>query len=554
MRKKADAVPEGEDLRDLSARARITLLVVIAALPSFILIVVAALLQRDSAEAEARAALVRTASFAARQQERTVDGVRITLAAAVHALEELHTDRASCDRYLAGVLGHSAGLYHSMGLFHPDGHLLCNAMPVTGVVRADDRRYFREALAIGKFAIGEYQIGRVTRLEGVNFGFPVEDEKERKIGVAFIGMNLANFNRIVASTQLPSSAVMTVVDRGGIVLARQPAAASAIGRKLRDLPGLERGLSGASGVFEGVDTAKVRHLFAYDTVATDADGTPAIQVLVQMPLAAVYAEAGRAALLNLAGLFVGTLLLLVVGWYGAELLILRTLRSLLGAARRVRGGDLGVRTGLHPGRDELAQLGVEFDLMAEALQRRDDDLNRALKEKNAQAMTDSLTGLLNRRYLDEYLPREIARALRSGEPFALLMFDLDHFKAFNDNFGHEAGDRVLQELATLLHSMTRSGDVACRYGGEEFVLIMHRSTLDIARRRAEDIRAAVSKLDLVHRGRSLGHLTVSIGLAAFPGGGNDAEAMLRAADTALYAAKHAGRDRVAVASSEQQGR
>lgn len=542
----------GGDLRDLSARARITLLVVIAALPSFLLIVVAALFQRDSAEAEARAALVRTAAFAARQQERTVEGVRVLLAASGKALEELHTDRASCDRYLAGVLAYGAGLYHSMGLFHPDGHLLCNGMRIAGPVLAGDRRYFREALATGRFAIGEYQMGRVTRLAGINFGFPVENSQKRVIGVAFIGMDLANFNRITASTQLPASAIMTVVDRSGIVLARQPAAALALGRKLRDLPGMERELSGTSGVFEGMDASRVRHLIAYDTVATDADGAPAIQVVVQMPLSAVYAEADRAVLRNLAGLLVGTLLLLVVGWYGAELFILRTLRRLLDAARRVRGGDLGVRTRLRPGKDELAQLGVEFDLMAEALQQRDEELNRTLKEKNAQAMTDALTGLLNRRYLDEYLPREIARALRSGESFALLMFDLDHFKAFNDNFGHEAGDRVLQELATLLHSMTRSGDVACRYGGEEFVLIMHRSTLDSARRRAEDIRAAVSELALLHRGRSLGRLTVSIGLAAFPGSGNDAEALLRAADTALYAAKHAGRNRVEVAPGEQK--
>lgn len=536
--------------RDLSARARITLLVVIAALPSFVLIVAAAVLQRDSAEAEARAALVRTASFAARQQERTVEGVRITLAAAGRALEELHADRASCDRYLAGVLAYSAGLYHSMGFFHPDGRMLCNGMPVKGTVQAGDRRYFREALASGSFAIGEYQIGRVTGLAGINFGFPVEDAKKRTIGVAFVGMNLANFNRIAASTQLPGSVVMTVVDRGGIVLARQPAAASAIGRNLRELPGMERELAGKSGVFEGVDAARVRHLAAYDTVALDADGTPAIRVVVQMPLSAVYAEADRAIVRNLTGLLVGTLFLLVVGWYGAELFILRTLRLLLDAARRVRGGDLAARTNLRAGKDELAQLGVEFDLMAEALQRREEELNRALKEKNAQAMTDALTGLLNRRYLDEYLPREIARALRSGEPFAVLMFDLDHFKAFNDNFGHDAGDRVLQELATLLHSMTRSGDIACRYGGEEFVLIMHRSTLESARRRAEDIRTAVSRLDLVHRGIPLGRLTVSIGLAAFPGCGNDTEALLRAADTALYAAKHAGRDRVEVAPSD----
>ena len=540
-------------MRDLSARARITLLVVIAALPSFVLIVIAAVFERHAAEASARAALVRTASFAARQQERTVEGVRMLLVASAHALEELRNDRASCDRYLAGLLAYGAGLYHSMGFFRPDGHLLCNAMPVTGEVRAGDRRYFNQALSTRRFAVGEFQIGRVTRLAGINFGFPVEDSRKVTLGVAFIGMDLANFNRVAAATQLPAGAIMTVVDRAGVVLARQPAATSDLGRKLRDLPGAEQGLSGESGVFEGTDAARVRYLFAYDTVVSDPDGTPAIQVLVQMPLSAVYAESDRAMIRNLTGLIVGTLLLLVVGWFGAELFILRPLRTLLDAARRVRAGDLAARTGLRRGRDELAQLGVEFDLMAEALEQREAELNRALKEKNDQAMTDALTGLLNRRYLDEYLPREIARAQRSGEPFAVLMFDLDHFKAFNDNFGHEAGDRVLQELATLLHAVTRSGDIACRYGGEEFVLIMHRSSADNAHRRAQEIRQAVSKLDLNHRGRPLGSLTVSIGIAAFPGCGIDAEAMLRAADTALYAAKHAGRDRVVTAPSDVSG-
>lgn len=537
-------------MNDLSTRARITLLVVIAALPAFALIFYGAFLQRETAEADAREALARTASLAARQQGQVIEGVRLLLVASAHAVEELRANQKSCDRYLAGVLGHSTGLYHAMGFYDARGRLTCNAIPWKGTVFGGDRKYFREAMNSGEFSIGEFQVGRVTKRTGINFGHPLRDAQGELLGVVFVALDLAEFNRMAAGIRLPESSVLTVLDHQGTVLARQPEDAARVGEKLRNQPVLDRVLSGASGVFEGANAEGVRQVFAYDTVSANRDGFSAIRVLLHQPLSAVYADADRAMVRNLAGLLVGTLLLIVVGWYGAELFILRSVRRLLAAARRVRGGDLGARTRLRHTRDELGQLGVEFDRMAQVLQERNAELTVALKNLNEQAITDALTGLLNRRYLDEYLPREIARAARKGESVAVVMLDLDHFKRFNDSFGHEAGDRVLQDVAGLLRALVRSGDVACRFGGEEFVLIMSGTGRDGALRRAEDIRAAVSRLELVHRDRPLGHVTVSLGLALFPEHGDSADVLLRAADGALYAAKNAGRDRVAVAEGD----
>ena len=174
------------------------------------------------------------------------------------------------------------------------------------------------------------------------------------------------------------------------------------------------------------------------------------------------------------------------------------------------------------------------------------DLRAALHNLHTQAVTDPLTRLLNRRYLAEFLPREMIRAQRKGDSLAVAMIDLDHFKRFNDSFGHDAGDLVLTRVAQLLMAHIRGSDIACRYGGEEFVLVLPDTTLEGAQRRAEEIRAAVKELQLRHRGKPLGPITVSLGLALFPDHASGPDSLLRVADEALYEAKRAGRDRVIV--------
>ena len=162
-----------------------------------------------------------------------------------------------------------------------------------------------------------------------------------------------------------------------------------------------------------------------------------------------------------------------------------------------------------------------------------------------QVIRDPLTGLYNRRYLDETLERELARARRDGYPITLAMIDLDHFKRVNDTYGHKAGDEVLRDLGALLQAQAREGDIPCRFGGEEFVLVFPRMTLDVARQRAEQWREAFA-------GRSTRHgeleivATMSVGLASYPEHGATAEALVESADQALYRAKAAGRNRVEI--------
>ncbi len=170
---------------------------------------------------------------------------------------------------------------------------------------------------------------------------------------------------------------------------------------------------------------------------------------------------------------------------------------------------------------------------------------RLRKRLHEQATRDPLTGLFNRRYLEETLPRELHGALRRDSRLSLAMIDLDNFKAFNDNFGHDMGDLALRESGRLLRENLRKSDIACRYGGEEFVLILPDSGLEDAGQRIEQFRALFEKLDIRYNGQILASITMSAGVAAAPEHGSTMEELIRAADEALYSAKHAGRNRIA---------
>ncbi len=174
--------------------------------------------------------------------------------------------------------------------------------------------------------------------------------------------------------------------------------------------------------------------------------------------------------------------------------------------------------------------------------------NLRLKQKLYQlAIQDGLTGLHNRRYMEESLGREIHRAKRKGTSLGILMLDIDHFKYFNDQHGHEAGDILLKALGNYLKTSVRADDIACRYGGEEFTLILPDLTLEAALMRAEAIRAGVDQLRVNYRGLELEKITLSIGIALFPQHGTTWESTLREADKALYEAKESGRNRVVAA-------
>lgn len=526
-------------MTNLKTRAQILLLVILAALPALVFTVYSALERRESQERQARGELVRLVKLAAMQQWQVVESARQMMVASLPILVTLLEDRRRCTEYFRNLLAQNRNSYHAMGLFDDTGNLLCNAVTWQAKVYSGDRLYFRLAKETGRFAVGEYQIGRVTGQAGINFGFPVTDADRRVRAVAFAGLDLENLARMAEATPLPPDGILSVIDVKGTILSRKPMLKERVGQKLWNPQVIESILAGGEGVLEVKGEDGVDWLLAHQVIYKNPDGAFPLRVLITVPLSRVFAEANRALIRDLLGITLATLFLLVAAWFGAELFMLRKFRALLRAAERMRGGDLNTRTGIAYGKEELGQLARAFDDMAGALQQRE----KSLQE---QAISDPLTGLYNRRYISEFLPRELVRSGRNTAPVAVILLDLDRFKRINDSFGHEAGDLVLGAVGNLLKGKVRGSDIACRYGGEEFALVLPETSLEAAERRAEDIRLSIWGIELSYEGRDLGRIAASFGIALYPDHAQDADGLLRVADMALYAAKGAGRNRVVV--------
>jgi diguanylate cyclase (GGDEF)-like protein len=240
-------------------------------------------------------------------------------------------------------------------------------------------------------------------------------------------------------------------------------------------------------------------------------------------------------------------ILLGVGWIGYRLglLIARPLDRLAIGAGEVARGDLSVDLPV-VGSGEVAYLTQVFNDMVKRLREGREQLNaanEALRQKNEElarlSVTDQLTGLYNRRRLMEQLNGEVSRSRRHEHAFSILVMDVDHFKKFNDAYGHLAGDRVLAGLADVIRESTREIDCPARYGGEEFVVVLPETDLDQAVEVAERIRTTLATR--IFEGR---RVTLSIGVGEFPAHGETAEALIASADAALYRAKNEGRNRV----------
>jgi diguanylate cyclase (GGDEF)-like protein len=213
--------------------------------------------------------------------------------------------------------------------------------------------------------------------------------------------------------------------------------------------------------------------------------------------------------------------------------------EVIGIAHLQTEADLG-EAELQSGRAHLEQIAAMVaDRIGIAV------ANVKLRESlRLQSIRDPLTKLLNRRYLEESLPRELGLAKRQGSPLSVLMIDVDHFKQFNDTFGHEAGDVALRTIGEELDSMFRGSDIACRFGGEEFAVVLPQAAPEQAQQKAQELCGRIRKLVLLHKERVMSPVTLSVGVAGFPQHSATMSGLIDAADQALYRAKRAGRDQV----------
>ena len=643
-------------------RTQLMLLVGFSVLPAFLLVSFGAWETRTEAQANAQLTAERLVQSAVSEQAALMESAR-QLLSVVSRLPEVRATGRSCRKTLANLLQLYAR-YTNLGAIALDGSVLCSALPFDASVNLGDRTYFRRAVATRAFAVGDYQVGRITGKPSVNFGHPVVDEHGDVKAVVFGALDLTWLGDLLADQQLPTGSVITLFDSHDTVLAKYPP--------------------------EGPVSASIDGELAYsEPLDVGAAGSASIEVRV--PYGAIFAPIKQRFMRDLSLLGLVAAIAFTIAWFASNALVLRRVNALVGAAKRLGEGHLGARAGLAPGKDELGRLAAAFDRMAADLEGRElalqstaDELrtaNRALRTlsggnrallraqdeqwlvaevcrvvvevgkypgaliaftdakgpqffhvvaqagildadnichadalrsvaETAQAQVlrdrqdratlalplssagegvlgilailgpeaefdaserelltetaddlafgirtlrmqqrareahdrihqmewyDPLTGLPNRAYLRREL-EELLDQRRDGQrPLALLLFDLDRFREINTGLGYAQGDQVLQAIGPRLRSALPKSALIAHLGEDEFAVVLAEAdagdAVDAARLALEALEAPIVL------GEFPLDVTGSLGVAVYPGHGRDPEALIRAADAAMYRAK-----------------
>jgi diguanylate cyclase (GGDEF)-like protein len=708
-------------------RVRLILLALVVLVPALGLLVYVADQERENDHGEEKSRMLHLARLAAAEESKIIQSTHQLLQHLAQTPEARgETTRAACDAMMARQIKLYSH-YFNLGVIGINGVRFCSVLTPGKAIDLSDRAYFRRAVETREFSVGDYQIGASNGKPGITFGYPVIDAAGALQAVVYAVLDPDWLGKSLTLAQLPPEASLSVVDGRGTILARFPPLKGLVGRPVAPAALETMRAQGSSGTHEGTGGDGVRRMWGFVQLQPTTSG--AMYLRVGMPVTAAYAAIDRAFYRNLILLAVTTLLVLIAAWMFSERLVIRPVRRLTAAARRLSKGNRGARTGLPHGESEFGQLARVFDGMADSIQSEEAALARLMTQEqetnqklvagmaelerlnreitqlgsmshalqacqgveeactaivqsgrtlfltetaalylmrpsrkhleyktgwggtggeeallapescwalrrgkayrfepstdpmpcqhvpadahaapyvcvplvaqdelsgllhirfpvlsgepastafearfklvttfaaqaglalanlslrevlNQQSIRDPLTGLHNRRFLEESLGRELARAQRSKAPLAVIMADIDHFKRFNDTYGHDAGDAVLRSVAQTLKSHIRGSDIVCRLGGEEFTVVLAESMLGPAREKAESLRAAIAALVLSHADQPLGAVTMSFGLAMFPAHGHDSGELLQAADIALYRAKNEGRNRVTISDS-----
>jgi len=384
-------------------------------------------------------------------------------------------------------------------------------------------------------------------------GVPIVSPGDEVLGLLVAKLNFVTVNRIFGVYSIGDTGELYLLTLKGIILASA--------RKI------------SSGFMKtGMEMVVANRLFSNEAAILNYEnyrGQEVVGTLKKIPQVGwgvvaerekseAYSEIYRLRNITI-GFTVGTLLVIGLGAYLLGLTIVIPLNRLTRGANRVGSGDLEIDLPVLS-RDELGFMTRVFNNMVGQIRRGREELaaiNRTLEEKNVElqelSIRDSLTGLFNRKHLSDSLRGEIARSKRHKHPFGVLMVDIDHFKKYNDEYGHLAGDEVLRKMADIFRRSIRECDYTARYGGEEFLIVLPETNSDSALKAAERIRGMVEKEQFNLKDETL-RLTISIGVAAYPLHGSNPDSLIDAADTALYRAKEGGRNRVVLAekTSEKQ--
>ena len=362
-----------------SLRTRLVLLVLIGVIPALGVILHTSWLQRKLARDMVQDDALRTARLLAVEQEQLIESTRHFLMALAQAPEVRKPDRAARARFFANLLQEHVN-YANIGTIEPDGYVSASGLPLKGTVYLGDRLYFQQALKTRDFSIGDYQVGRLAHKSVLSMGYPILDTRGRISTVLYASIDLTWLSKLAMKTKLPHGSILMALESDGTILLHQPEPELWIGKVLPRSTLLEMIHTEGEGTFEAVCLDGVNRLQAFTPMLAEYARRSKFYVVVGIPSKIAYAEVGRTLERNLIGLGLAAALALTAAWFGGEFFILRRMRALVGATRQLRAGELSARTHLSYGMGELGQLARAFDEMAESLQQRVNERERAERE------------------------------------------------------------------------------------------------------------------------------------------------------------------------------
>jgi GGDEF domain-containing protein len=547
--------------RALSIRARLMILAIIAIVPLVLERIHNEKSDRDGRIEAAYQQALGLARRAAAVQNDVIVSTRAFLTVLAGTRVLANPADASCSPLLKSIAEPEPWI-RILSVANSDGRIVCSSRSDAIGLDISQRQHFISPIKTGTFSVGDYFMGTRDRTAFIVASLPQRRADGSIEAVVLATLDLNWIGQIASALAVRHGSIMLLVDGNGTVLAHEPNPAEWIGRKLGDHPLIKNLLKQGEGIVTAASLDGIRRIFAF----VELPGTNA-HVAIGFDENEVLSRADAAMWLAFTELGSVTFLVLLSIWFGAERLLVRPIRVLAETAGRIGRGEDKTHAANLPMPTEFIPLAAALDDMSDKLDTREQELRDINTQLRELAQLDSLTGLANRRTFNAHLFTEWKLAIKRRQPISALMIDVDHFKPFNDRYGHVQGDACLRKVGEALKACTRSRDLAvstdarvasahptapgsntqlaARYGGEEFAVLLPGVDLEAATQIGERIRSTVENLLIAHAGAPWGFVSISVGVATIvPGERASPQELTETADACLYEAKQRGRNTV----------